>query len=377
MNLLCSLRLALRSARLATLRSARLATLRSAWLSTLRSAWLAALRPARSSTRRSASWPVGRAALRPVAAGALAVLLGTAARAEPPAACPPVATAPTAEQVQAGQRDARDRGFLWRISRDGRSSYLFGTMHVARLDWMFPGPRVSEALLASDTVALELDLLDPEIGRRLVAALAAQPRTVLPAPLQQRLRQFAEAECVPAAALAPLSPEMQVLSLASLSGRRAGLDPAWGIDAFLAGWARGAGKAVVSLETPESQLQALQLATDAERIEFVERGLDDLAPGPARDAVLRLARAWADADLATLEGYEAWCHCLKTAADRALMKRLLDDRNPALADRIAALHAGGSRVFAAVGALHVIGARGLPRLLEQRGYRVERIAYRP
>ena len=59
------------------------------------------------------------------------------------------------------------------------------------------------------------------------------------------------------------------------------------------------------------------------------------------------------------------------------MARLLDARNPALAEGIDALHASGRRVFAAVGALHFIGPLGLTALLGQRGYRVERVAYRP
>ena len=296
--------------------------------------------------------------------------------AETTTSCPPVAQAPTAEQVQSGQRDARDRGFLWRITRDGRSSYLFGTVHVARPEWMYPGPRVAEAMHASDTFALELDLLDPEITRRLIAGLAAQPRTALPEPVRERLRRLAAAECVPAEALAGLSPEMQVLTLISLAGRRAGLDPAFGIDTFLSGWAHAQHKDVVSLETPELQLKALQMGSAQATVEFVERALDDLAPGSARDAMLRVAQVWADADLAALASYESWCECLKTAADRAVMARLLDDRNPALADGIAALHASGKRVFAAVGALHFTGPLGLPRLLEQRGYRVERVSYR-
>ena len=308
-------------------------------------------------------------------ATALAALTCTCAQADAPASCPPPAQVPTAAQVQAGLQGARDRGFLWRISRDGRSSHVFGTVHVAQADWMYPGPRVAEAMRASDTFALELDLLDPGVMKRLVEAMAAQPRTALPEPLQQRLQQWAEAECLPAPALATLSPEMQVITLASLSGRRAGLDPAFGIDMFLSGWAHAQRKSVVSLETPELQLKALQMASPDETIEFIERALDEMTPGTPSPTMLRLAQAWADADLASLSAYADWCDCLKTATDRALMARLLDDRNPALADAIAALHASGSRVFAAVGSLHFIGPLGLTALLEQRGYRVERVAY--
>src|SRR5262245_34107175 len=80
-------------------------------------------------------------------------------------ACPPPPQAPTADQLQAAQREARDRGFLWRISKQGRSSYLYGTLHVGKLPWVFAGPRLREAIANTDTLALELDVTDPELTR--------------------------------------------------------------------------------------------------------------------------------------------------------------------------------------------------------------------
>ena len=318
--------------------------------------------------------PIARA-LTWLAAGLIAT---TSALAQPAATCPPAAHAPTQEQVQAGMRVARDHGFLWRISRDGRDSFLYGTVHVARVEWMFPGPRLMRALAASDTVALELDLLDPDIQRRLARSLAAKPEgaapsAALPAPVQQRLQRQFEAECLPAPAMTALSPEMQAITLSTLAGRRDGLDPSYGIDLFLAGWGHATKKTVVSLESPELQAALLQADSEAERIEFVSSALEQLENGRARPQLRRLTQAWADGNLPELASYGAWCECLKTDADRAAMARLLDDRNPALADSITALHAAGQRVVAAVGSLHMTGPKGLPTLMSQRGFRVERL----
>jgi uncharacterized protein YbaP (TraB family) len=293
------------------------------------------------------------------------------------ATCPPTAEAPTPEQVQQGLRDAKDRGFLWRIGKDGRESYLYGTLHVAKLAWIFPGPAVTRALQASDTIALELDVLDPDVQLRMTTGAAAAPGSALPAALQQRLDRQAQAECVPPQALLGFQPEMQIAALTTLVGRRDGLDPAYGIDAMLAGWARGAGKPVVSLETPELQLRTLSGTTRAETLEFVDSALKDMESGRAAPGLRRVAQTWADSDLAALSHYEDWCDCVSTRADRAAMARMLDDRNPALADRIAALHAGGQRVFAAVGSLHMTGPLGLPALMAQRGFIVEPVAFGP
>ena len=306
-----------------------------------------------------------------------ALACSASVQAQAPASCPPVATPFTQEEVQAGLRTARDRGFLWRITRDGRSSWLYGTVHAAKRDWMFPGPKVTQALKASDTIALELDLQDPEIGRRLGAGMAAQRSAPLPEPLRQRLARLADAECIPAQMLAPLSPEMQVATLSVLAARRDGIDPSYGIDAVLGGFGRSAGKPVVSLETPEQQLRVLQMQTPQETLGFVESGLQDLESGRARPLVLRLTQVWADADLDELARYASWCDCLNTETDRAQQARLLDERNPPLADAIAALHNAGKRVFAAVGSLHMIGPLSLPALLAQRGFSVERVRFSP
>jgi uncharacterized protein YbaP (TraB family) len=297
--------------------------------------------------------------------------------AQTPLDCPPAMQPPSAEQVRSGMRDAHDRGFLWRISKSGHSSYLYGTVHVAKLEWMFPGPAVTSALGNSDVVALELDVLDPQIQQRLTEAMTALSGDPLPEGLRRRIRRQEQAQCLPQGALDSFAPEVQLAALTTLAGRREGLNPAYGIDAFLAGWARSSSKGVVSLETPEVQIAALRMGSRAETVEFVQSALNDLESGTARTTLRRIAQVWADDDLETLSKYQAWCDCLNTAVDRAEMARLLDERNPGLAQGVAALHDSGKRVFAAVGSLHMIGPLGLPALMAQRGFSVERVEFRP
>jgi uncharacterized protein YbaP (TraB family) len=113
----------------------------------------------------------------------------------------------------------------------------------------------------------------------------------------------------------------------------------------------------------------------AEALNTLADSLTQLEDRSGRRVLARLARAWEWGDLHALSTYEAWCECATTDDERAFMRRLNDERNPALADGIAAQHHTGLRVFAAVGALHMTGRAGLPLLLAQRGFRVERIAF--
>lgn len=293
------------------------------------------------------------------------------------AACPPAAETPTAEGMQAAARQARDHGFLWRISKDGRTSFLYGTMHVGKLNWAFPGPSVMQAIRSTDTIALELDSLDADIQNRLIMGMSSLRSEALPEPLVQRMRRQADALCLPYDSIAALSPELQVTMLTLMMGRREGLDASYATDSVLAGIGHSAKKNMVSLETPELQLKLLQMQDQQETISFVQDNLDELETGRARSQLKRISEVWANGDYSEMERFDEWCDCLNTEIERKEMKRLLDDRNPDLAEHIDALHKSGKQVFAAVGSLHMFGPFGLPALMAKRGYRVQRVDFKP
>ena len=290
--------------------------------------------------------------------------------------CPPPLIKPTAEMIQNGMRNARDHGFLWRISKDGRTSYLYGTVHVAKFDWMFPGPQVMQAIRATDSVALEMDMLDAGIQQDMATRMAKMQSTALPAALQKRIRQQAEAFCVPYDSIAKLTPEFQVVALTMMVGRSSGLEAGYAIDSVLAGIGHSAKKNMVSLESPELQLQVLQMHNEKEMLAFVEDSLKELEENRSLTMLNRIAKHWENADYTEMEHFNEWCDCLNTDIERVMMKRLLDERNPELAAKIDALHTGGKQVFAAVGSLHMFGPLGLPELMTKRGYKVVRLEFK-
>ncbi len=171
--------------------------------------------------------------------------------------CPPLPKPLDPAGIPQALQKARDRGLLWRVEKDGRTSWLYGTVHAARRGWMLPGPTVMAAVRASDRVALEMDLLDPTVVQKLQAALR-KPADAPPLPpdLERRLAAQRDAACADPS-VQQMRPELQVSSLVVMSARREGFDPAYGIDVVLAGLARGLHKPVVSLESVELQVQTL------------------------------------------------------------------------------------------------------------------------
>jgi uncharacterized protein YbaP (TraB family) len=292
--------------------------------------------------------------LRRLACGLLAgwALAAAAATCPPPLPPEPAATAA-----------AKDRGLLWRITRDGRSSWLFGTLHVGKPAWRRLGPQMSAALKGSEVLALEVDPNDPALVQ------------ALPEALQARLAKAFERACVASESLATLHPVLQATTLMVLDARWLGMDPGYAQENLLAAQVHTLGRRVVALETAAQQKAALVPDDAAEAQLVLEQTLTQLEDQSGRRVLDRMARAWERGDLAALEDYETWCECASNDEERAFMRRLNDERNPALADGIAEQHRQGRRVFAAVGALHMTGPQSLPRLLAQRGFKVERMAF--
>lgn len=289
----------------------------------------------------------------------------TPAQAAPPTCPPPLPPAVPGATP-------RDRGLLWRATRDGRSLYLYGTLHVGQPGWHSPGPRTAAALQHSDVLALELDPADPAVQQ----ALARLPApSTLPPDLQQLLRQGHERACLAHEALAHLHPLLQASTLTVLEARWLGLDPAYAQEQVLAQAARARGLPVLALETPQRQIEALVPADEAQAQDLLRQTLEQLLDLRSRRVLARLSAAWEQGDLATLEDPASWCACIATEADREQMRQVNDARNPALADGIEAQHRAGRRVFAAVGALHMTGPMALQRLLAQRGFVVERVRW--
>lgn len=281
------------------------------------------------------------------------------------AACPPAPAVPTPAQVQAWADQAPDRGVLWRISKGGHSSYLFGSLHVGRPDWAFPGPALKAAWAATEVLAVELDPADV-----LPALATLPPEPPLPPALARQIDASTRAACLPPGALATLPLMLQVSTLTLLEARRDGFDAGFGQDVMLLAWAKAEGRPVQSLESVEEQLQALSPSAD-ELQAVVAGSLQQLRRGLVRKPMKKLGDAWARGDLKTLADYPRWCACADTPAERAWMQRVNDGRNGPLAARIAALHGAGQRLLVAVGALHMTGPQALPRLLAAEGFTVE------
>ncbi len=303
--------------------------------------------------------------LSPVVLALVFSLGGGAASAEP--ACPPTVSVPTPAELQDALRSARDHGALWRYEKDGRHGYLYGTIHIANLDWAMPGPMIGRALRDAETIAIEADPGDPATGAGMAAPQKPHEAPALPAAMMDRLRAQAARACEPWESLSPMPPLMIVTRLTLLDARWDGLHTDYSIEVVLAAFARKTGKNLALLETVAIQRAAIVAGSPAEQTTEVEQRLAALEDGSARKAMVIIADAWSRGDLDTLGRLFA------PADARVTLDRMAGARNPAIASRIDGLLQEGRVLFAAVGILHMIGDAALPKLLAERGFKIERV----
>ena len=264
-----------------------------------------------------------------------------------------------------------DQGLLWRVERKGVApSFLFGTLHhdderVTRL-----APQVQRAFDRAQRFAVELIDDEAAVARFRRAMVRKQPllSTVVGEADWPRYDERLAAHGMPREARPHLKPWAALLILV-----RPTESPGIVLDKLLLIDAKSRGKDIVALETIDEQIAAmndlpeesqLALLRHAEtNYERIQQSFD-----PLRDAYLArdLAAVWKlNADMMAgavdIEPHNA-----------RFLDSLLYRRNQRFAERLVPLLDQGS-AFAAFGALHLYGPRGVPALLAARGYKLTRI----
>lgn len=266
---------------------------------------------------------------------------------------------------------AFEKGLLWRIERKGvAASYLFGTLHHDDERVTLLAPPVQRAFSQSKRVALELVNDDESVDKFRRAMVRKEPRlpTLLGDAEWPRYDALLAAHGLPRDARPHLKPWAAMLILV-----RPPESPGMILDNLLLIDARNRGKPVTTLETIEEQIAALndlpadtQLALlrhAAENYDGIQQSFDPLlAAYLARD----LHRIW-QINGEMMSGGEAM-----ESHNALFLENLLYQRNRRFVDRLLPLIEQG-RTFAAFGALHLYGPRGVPALLSGRGYRVTRV----
>lgn len=268
-----------------------------------------------------------------------------------------------------------DRGALFKVTGNGHTMHLFGTMHVGLAEFYPLEPRIVQAVAAASTLALELDLdVAPAAAARALQEYGmAAPGAALPPALAARLAPLLQRAGMNPAAIAQFKPWVvaMVLSLHEVAalGYRADL----AVDSHLARLARAGKAKVVELESVGLQMGLFNKLSDADQLRYLDETITAMESGKQRAELREIVDAWRTADQPALEAIVARVESDTSFVGRFAREVLMDGRNGAMADKLVALLARENNTVAAVGLLHLLGKNGVPALMRARGITVERV----
>jgi uncharacterized protein YbaP (TraB family) len=284
----------------------------------------------------------------------------------------------TLQPAAADQAAIPLRGTLYRVDHHGRSSYLFGTIHVGQAAFYPLESQVMGALHAADRLILELDIRNLAAFQQAIVKHGLYPdgqtiATHLPVEQLASLKAGLQRAGIPFDNVARMRPWMIANLLIVQTMERNGYPAKEGLERYFLTIAEKEGKTVQELESADYQFALFDQLNDQQQQDYLAETLHDLADGSELEQSVALLDAWGRADSAKMLALKQTMLTDESVTSRFIEEILLNRRNPGMTDKIEALLNSDKKIFVAIGALHLIGTGSVPDLLEQRGYRVTKI----
>lgn len=280
--------------------------------------------------------------------------------------------------LMAYQALAAERGALFKVTGAQNTLYLYGTIHAGKAGYYPLEPRIGKALAAAPTLVLEVDMtanpgaMEAAVREHALFPAGSSGFAGLANERRTRLKAGLKRQGIDPAAVAQFKPWMLATMLALGDATKLGYDPTLGVDLHLAGLARGKAR-IAELESAKYQMALLNRLPLETQWTLLEETLERMASGRQLREVRELFEAYERADQAALDGIVRRLDSDDSVTGKFTREVLLEERNGPMADKLASLLARENNAVAAVGLLHLLGKRGIPELLRQRGLQVERV----
>lgn len=263
---------------------------------------------------------------------------------------------------------------MWKVSSATNSAYLLGSVHLGDKSF-YPLPSVIEnAFAASSLLIVEVDIrkVDQMELQQLVAASGAYPpgddlfKHIAPE-TKAKLEAFLGANGIPDMLVARYRPWMAALTVSMLPMVKAGLNPNEGIDMYFL--SKAGDKPVEQLEDAAWQIKLLSGVPERDSDKIL---LSAIAQAErSKETWTKLETFWSEGAADKIDELTRADEADDNADEKALSRRLREDRNPHMTDRLEKCLHSSQSCFMIVGAAHAVGSDGIVKQLQARGYRVE------
>ncbi|MDR2459486.1 MAG: TraB/GumN family protein [Deltaproteobacteria bacterium] len=268
-----------------------------------------------------------------------------------------------------------DEALLWRArGPSGCEIYLFGSLHLVK-DSIYPLKNViMEAFNSSSRLIVELDPDSAKLSGSLVLLFEKgyyPPGETLMEHLSPELRSLMEPHIaiVPSGADNNMKPWLLSMVLDLIYLQKLGYSEALGVDKYLIGEAKDKGMPIFELETPEQQLNIFANMSEEHSELFLKYTILEL--NMLESIMDKIEAAWVSGDENAFVEliFQNYSQYPEFAP---LMEQVIFDRNYSMLESILPFCNEPGVSFAVIGAAHLVGPLGIPALLEQRGYVLEK-----
>ena len=275
--------------------------------------------------------------------------------------------------------------FLWKVSDENSSVWVLGSLHLADSTLYPLAPVIDSAFTHADELAVELNMNDDEVVKEVGEQSARRGelaegtlRDLLPEDMWNSIDSLCTSWNIPATMFEKMRPWYVATTLSSYAFMQTGLSADYGVDYVLLDRAAMEGKAIVSLETAEEQINALADTTESDSagIYYLKTTLREISE--IDSMVESLMRAWKTGDDALLrrlmkEDDEEDSLSQDSKFKEEHEQRVFVNRNSKMAESIASFLREDRNVFVVVGVAHLaLEKDNVIDALRNRGLRVER-----
>ena len=249
-----------------------------------------------------------------------------------------------------------DKPPFYKISYQGKSAYLLGSIHVGRDNFYPMAPQIEDAFSLAGALVVETDIDNAdtaELIRRYGMTAQAQDSET-----KQRMDSYCQTRQPICSALGGYSPWIQATQLTMLRFDSMGYQAQWGVDQVL--MQKNRDRPLIELESTEFQFRLMASFAPKTQWDMVLEAID--APD---DEMLTLINAWRLGDEKALD--ELLAGQMQSGEDTELIEKILWQRNIDMSHKIAQLMADKntpSPLFVVVGAGHVVGDKSIPAKMQ-------------
>lgn len=280
----------------------------------------------------------------------------------------------SAKKTTAPAAAAKKRSLMWKVIGKNNTAYLLGSVHLATKAF-FPMPaEIETAFAQSNVLAVEVDITKVDQAKANAFVISngvyAGDDTLwkhLDLETTEKLKEMAAEINFPADGLAKLKPWLAAMTISIVALQKQGYDLNLGIDKYFLDKAQNK-KRVAEIESADFQLQLLTGQTEAEQIKFLSSSVNQSADLKSFGDLLQ--NSWLQGDAEKLDNAMS----VMNQETPEYSKKLLDDRNPKMADFAENCVKGTDKCFVVVGAAHLVGKKGVVEILKSRGYQVEQVS---